>query len=265
MTAIDSAERFKGFCLAYDKYRPQPPVEIIDVAVKMSKKTPPEMVVDLGCGTGLSTRPWAKHAKQIIGIEPSNEMLSVAISQSNNRNILYKNGFGNNTGLLSDSADVVTVSSAIHWMEPETSAIEIARILRKYGVLIVYGHYYPLFAESYELTMFHEEWRKNLDKLEFDLEMQQAIKYPLSQIIDSFKETSFFQYYRKHYIHSKVNWSKEQILGFLNAHAGVPYLKDKGYSDEQLMLDHYEKKLNPFSDSYHFTTYFTYSLDIFIK
>lgn len=265
MTTIDSAERFKGFCLAYDKFRPPPPFEIIDIAIKMSKKEMPEMVVDLGCGTGLSTRPWAKHAKQIIGIEPSNEMLSVALSHGSNHKILYKQGFGNDTGLMSDSTDIVTASSAIHWMEPKTTAIEISRILRKQGVLIIYGHYYPVFAESYELTLLHEEWRRNLDKLEFDLEMQQAIKYPLFQIIDSFKESRFFQYYRKLYIHSKVNWNKEQIIGFLNAHAGVQYLKDKGYSKEQLMLAHYEKKLDPFPNSSHFTTYFTYSIDIFIK
>jgi ubiquinone/menaquinone biosynthesis C-methylase UbiE len=147
-TIINAANRFKGFCFDYDKYRPNPPKDIFEIAIKMSKDNKPSLVVDLGCGSGLSTRPWGDYAEKVIGIEPSEDMLSVALATSNDKNLEYIKGTGEDTGLKSQSVDIVTASSAIHWMEPLNTVKEISRILRDNGVLLIYGHYYPVYADS---------------------------------------------------------------------------------------------------------------------
>ncbi|GJM69351.1 hypothetical protein HMSSN036_15670 [Paenibacillus macerans] len=41
----------------------------------------PEYVADVGCGTGLSTMIWLKHAERVIGIEPNDDMRGVALSR----------------------------------------------------------------------------------------------------------------------------------------------------------------------------------------
>ena len=52
-------ERFTGFAGLYDDFRPKPPVVIVDILTQLAQAQRPQLMVDLGCGTGLSTRLWA--------------------------------------------------------------------------------------------------------------------------------------------------------------------------------------------------------------
>ncbi len=48
----NNVERFNGFADDYDKFRPVPPLIIVETLINYIDKTP-SLVVDLGCGTGL--------------------------------------------------------------------------------------------------------------------------------------------------------------------------------------------------------------------
>jgi len=51
-----SIDRFSGYASEYDSCRPQPPGALVEFLADLAHKAPLERVVDLGCGTGLSTR-----------------------------------------------------------------------------------------------------------------------------------------------------------------------------------------------------------------
>jgi len=70
----------------------------------------------------------------VIGIETVEEMRRVAAARTGAINVRYLPGFGHATGLPDGSADIVTASQALHWMEPEPTFTEVARILRSGGV-----------------------------------------------------------------------------------------------------------------------------------
>ncbi len=267
MKTIDEsvASRFSGFCFEYDKYIPPPPDDLLTLAVKLSKKKVPDLVVDLGCGTGLSTRPWSKYAAQVIGIDPSRDMLKVATDNTTMTNVVYWEGSGNRTLLESEVADIVTCSNSIHWMEPESTVTEISRVLKNEGVFVVYGYYYPLFAEAYELTRFYEVWRKNLDKLEYEAENQNVVKWSFQKSLQAFDDSRLFRYARRHYMHSKLEWRPVDVIGFLEAHVGVNSLRDKGFDDNQLLLSDFRKLLADYDEIGCITVYFTHSLYIGIK
>ena len=53
---------------------PRYPVEVVRRYLGRN----PETVVNLGCGTGLSTRVWEAVSDRVIGVEPSGDMLAVA-------------------------------------------------------------------------------------------------------------------------------------------------------------------------------------------
>jgi ubiquinone/menaquinone biosynthesis C-methylase UbiE len=74
-TIPPSAKRFTGFAGAYDKYRPTPPEVLGTILTRFTQVSVPQLVIDLGCGTGLSTRFWAERATQVIGVDPSMDML----------------------------------------------------------------------------------------------------------------------------------------------------------------------------------------------
>jgi len=137
-------QRFTGFADKYDKFRPSPPSVIVDILTQLALTSTPNLVVDIGCGTGLSTRIWSSRAKKIIGVEPSNDMRSIAESQSKgDSTIHYQPGFSTATALPDSCADIVVISQALHWMDPIPTFTEVVRILRPGGIFAAIDHDWP--------------------------------------------------------------------------------------------------------------------------
>jgi SAM-dependent methyltransferase len=128
-----NAERFSGFADLYDRVRPTPPPLLADIVCGYAGVDRPA-VVDLGSGTGLSTRWIAGWASAVVGVEPSEDMRQTAIAQNDVLSVSYVDGWAHDTGLPDECADVAIASQALHWMEPESTFAEVARLLRPGGV-----------------------------------------------------------------------------------------------------------------------------------
>ena len=133
MDLAPNAERFSGFADLYDRVRPTPPPVLADIVCTYAAVDRPE-VVDLGSGSGLSTRWIASWASSVIGVEPSADMRAVAAGRNEAPSVSFIDGWSHDTGLPDDCADVVIVSQALHWMEPGSTFGEAARLLRPGGV-----------------------------------------------------------------------------------------------------------------------------------
>src|SRR6478672_3593224 len=125
-----NVERFMGFADVYDAYRPRPPLAVLDILTQLAQTPQPALVVDLGSGTALSTTIWAGRAAAVVGVEPSADMRRQAEARTAVANVRYQEGYANATGLPDACADIVTCSQSLHWMEPDSTFAEIARILR---------------------------------------------------------------------------------------------------------------------------------------
>ena len=133
MTLDANARRFSGFADLYDAVRPVPPSALADVLATYSGRRP-GLVVDLGSGTGLSTRWAAGWSSEVVGVEPSSDMRERAAAVPTDGNVRYVDGWSSATGLPDGCADVVLAVQALHWMEPEATFAEVARVLRPGGV-----------------------------------------------------------------------------------------------------------------------------------
>jgi len=136
-----SRARFSGFADLYDAQRPSPPPRLGPLLAGYANSARPA-VVDLGSGTGLSSRWAATWARSVIAIEPNDEMRAAAQSRPI-PGIDYRAGVAQDTGLGPSSADLVLVVQAMHWMEPDATLAEVARILRPGGVLAVVDADWP--------------------------------------------------------------------------------------------------------------------------
>ena len=133
MSLEANAERFEGFTDLYDLMRPAPPDEAVEVIAAYAGGMP-RQVVDLGSGTGLSSRWIAAWAAEVIGVEPGEGMRAQATAIGGPRNLRYVSGWSHETGLPSASADAVLAVQALHWMDPAGTYAEVARVLRSGGV-----------------------------------------------------------------------------------------------------------------------------------
>lgn len=129
---MKNAGRFTGFADVYDQARPAMPFYPVKI-IRTYLNRKPGLVVDLGCGTGLSSLIWKGQCDELIGIEPSEDMLAVA-RQKETDGLTFRKGFSSATGMQDASADVVVCSQSFHWMEPVQTLAETHRILKPGGV-----------------------------------------------------------------------------------------------------------------------------------
>jgi SAM-dependent methyltransferase len=127
------ANRFTGFAELYEAVRPVPPTDLGDLLVSYCG-TQPQLVVDLGSGTGLSSRWASGWASEVVGIEPSADMRVTATDAVRETKVSFRPGWSHDTGLPAGCADVVVAVQAFHWMEPQPTLAEVDRCLRPGGV-----------------------------------------------------------------------------------------------------------------------------------
>ena len=98
-------------------------------------------LLDVGCGTGNLLLEINKNSKDSIlyGIDLSPKMIQIAKSKSeNSKNISFKIGSGDKLPYESNFFDYVICSHSLHHHpNPEKSLIEINRVLKPEGTLIV--------------------------------------------------------------------------------------------------------------------------------
>lgn len=124
---LDSKKRFTKTVKYYDRYRPSYPQSLVNWILKTTNLKPGSTIVDIGCGTGISTRLFSNSSFKVIGIDPNPDMLRVARKQGG---ATYQVGEAANTGLPAHTADLITMAQALHWFDVKSTLKEFRKILK---------------------------------------------------------------------------------------------------------------------------------------
>ncbi len=236
--------RFDGFAEIYDQYRPQPP-NVIPVMLTQWLGATPKLVVDIGCGTGLSTRIWQVQAERVIGIEPNDDMRSVAEQRTPpDAGISYQFGTSTQTGLPDESADIVCISQAFHWMEPVATLNEVSRVLRPGGILAVIDCDWPPMMNWQAEQKYHELMALvgNLERSQTKL--QDVKKWPKSEHMHNIERYGLFNYTREITLHNTEAGNADRLIGMMYSQGGVESLMKLGV--KQL-----DDAIEPFKEAIH--------------
>lgn len=143
-TNKEPTSRFTGLAQAYALYRPSYPVEAIDYIVDCCGLDDKSLAVDVGCGTGISSRLLAERGVKVIGVEPNSDMRQQAIDllasdgdTTVKANLEFRDGTAEATGVENGQADVVLAAQAFHWFDKERALREFYRILKVGGHCIL--------------------------------------------------------------------------------------------------------------------------------
>jgi SAM-dependent methyltransferase len=129
----DPTGRFTGLAAVYARSRPDYPAAAIDHILERSLLQAGALLVDVGCGTGISSRLFAARGLRIIGIEPNAEMRRQAEAQASGVSAEYREGRAEATDLDAGCADAVLAAQAFHWFQAEAALLEFHRILKAAG------------------------------------------------------------------------------------------------------------------------------------
>jgi ubiquinone/menaquinone biosynthesis C-methylase UbiE len=124
---------------SYAKTREDIPTSLMDSLLIRNINFEGKKIADIGAGTGALTRKMAMRKADVVGIEPSQQLLeqAKALNITKNYTIPYRQGSAESTGLEDSHYDLVTVMRAWHWFDREKTINEIKRILKSRGTLLV--------------------------------------------------------------------------------------------------------------------------------
>jgi SAM-dependent methyltransferase len=236
-----SGYRRDGFAEHYDAYRPVPPPVLLDVLARYLPGPPLRRVVDLGSGTGLSTRAWADRAGEVIGVEANPAMRAVAEARTAETNIRYVEAFAAETGLPAGSADLVTCSQSFHWMAREPVLAEAARILRPAGVFAAYDYDMPPVVHPEVDRVFTEHLRLRRHFRDVHEVAAGWTRTPKSDHLAAIRESGHFAFARELVLHDEGEAGADDVLGLAQSLGLVPELRALGVTEEELGLTRLEE------------------------
>ena len=127
------ANSFGADAARYDRTRPAYPGELVRKIIEVS---PGPRVVDVGCGTGVLSRPLLAGGCEVLGVEHDERMAE----------------FARGTGVPVEVSkfetwdpagrefDAVVAGQSWHWVDPEAGPRHVARVLRPGGVFVALWH-----------------------------------------------------------------------------------------------------------------------------
>lgn len=252
-------ERFLGFADIYDEGRPHLPGKAIEI-LKRYLNNEIEVIVDIGCGTGNSTEICTDYANKVIGIEPSEDMLKKAREKENSKLTFFK-GYGNNTGLESNIADIVICSQAFHWMEPDSTIKEVSRILKKGGIFAV------IDADTFPVIDLRIEKENSdiQDIIEILDKKQNLIIYPRSQHLRNMINSNQFQYCKEICFCNEVLYDRERFEKYVYSKGGMQNAIKNNYEPVISKLEGFNNMLNDLFKDGMKEAIFSYKIKIGVK
>jgi len=115
----------------YERARPSYPQALVRRIVASS---PGPDILDVGCGTGISSRPFQAAGCRVLGVEPDERMADLA----------RRSGMEVEVAKFEDwepagrAFDAVVAGQAWHWVDPVAGAVKAAQALRPEGRLVVF-------------------------------------------------------------------------------------------------------------------------------
>lgn len=230
-------DRFSGFAGCYDAARPRPPEAAADVLMFLAKLARAKLVVDIGCGTGLSTRVWSARSERVIGVEPSADMRAQAVRATQANHIEYREGNSAQTGLPDGCADIVTCSQSLHWMEPEPTFKEVNRILRDEGVFAAIDCDWPA-TMGWQIEAAYLRFNEKVEALAEQHGVTARIcRWNKDGHLQRMAQSGCFRFTRELLVHSEEHGNDERLMMLARSMGSVATLLKMGLSEREVGLN----------------------------
>jgi SAM-dependent methyltransferase len=128
-----ASEGFSADPAAYDRARPDYPLEAVRWLLDRLAVGPDDTVVDLGAGTGKLTEHLLRSGATVIAVEPVPEMRAALARKL--PSVKAVDAVAERLPFARGSADAVVAGQAFHWFDQAEALPEIHRILRSGGHL----------------------------------------------------------------------------------------------------------------------------------
>jgi SAM-dependent methyltransferase len=158
----------------YDAVRPGYPAKLIEDIVALSAIPEGGRILEIGCGTGQATLPFARRGYAMLGLDIGAEL--VAIARENCRsypNVDFEVVAFEDWEASEAVFDMVISATAWHWVPLEIGYSKAARVLKPSGAIAIFANHHPQpytgFFEAVQ-PIYHSvvpEWGDPADRTAF--------------------------------------------------------------------------------------------------
>jgi ubiquinone/menaquinone biosynthesis C-methylase UbiE len=261
-----NADRFMGFADTYDNARPKCPEKVKEIILKYLGINP-SLVVDMGCGTGLSTIIWSDVSNKVIGIEPNPDMIKIAKGKSLGvDNVEFISGFSDDTGLKNNCADIITCSQSFHWMNPKTTLKEVTRILKEGGIFAVYDCDWPPVCNweaEFEYNKLFEKV-KNIESTNPNVK-NSFVRWDKDRHLTNIKNKGKFRYVREIVFLNSENCNAQRFIEIALSQGGLQSILKANIDEITPYIVSFKKRIIEIFGNTEFVIDFCYHMRIGIK
>lgn len=209
-------DHFSRHAAAYAQYRPQYPAELF--AYLAGHTAEHKLAWDCATGSGQAARDLVNYYEQVVATDASAEQISRAIAHER---IAYRVEPAEETSLLPGSVDLITVAVAVHWFDFDRFYAEVRRVLKDGGLIAVWTYSLPQIDQRLDTLLAYLDdhiiagyWPERITYLK---QRYQTLPFPFEDLAPP----EFF---------IQVNWTMDQLLGFINSWSGVRrFEQERGY------------------------------------
>lgn len=144
----------------YDAVRPGYPPLLISDIVSLAALPSPARILEIGCGTGQATLPFAQRGDQLICLDIGGALLSIARHKfAAYLHVQFHHAAFETWPAPADSFDLVMSATAFHWVAPEIGYPKAAALLKETGSLAIFSNEHRPLAPELAADFYHIEQR----------------------------------------------------------------------------------------------------------
>ena len=216
-----NGNRFDEMAELYDSARPAVPLYPVQILSQYLGRRP-GVVVDLGCGPGISTKIWQGNCDMAIGVEPNGDMVMVA-NQKAGEGLRFIQAFGHETGLEETSVDIVTSSQAFHWMEPASTLREIHRMLVPGGIFATIDYEWPP-VWNWKAELAFQKFSRAMGQIDPVGPKQGIVRWNKKDHMKHIRESGLFVYTRELFFNSTEQCSVKRLVDMALSRSSTQYI-----------------------------------------
>jgi ubiquinone/menaquinone biosynthesis C-methylase UbiE len=221
----DSRAVFDAVALDYDEARPGYPEALIEDVIALSGIPPGGSILEIGCGPGKATLPFARRGYSMLCLELGESLAALAAErcrpypQVEIQHVAFEEW-----PLREKSFDLVLSAQALHWIDPEIRYVKAAAALRKTGALAILWNHSPGEDSPFRraATEIHRAVAPEL--LEF-LPGQQSAEELIAETVQEINASGLFRKVEIRQYPWSESYTAERYVKLLNTYGRIRNLE----------------------------------------